>query len=246
MVLVALPFGCRDHGAASLSLEWSTSIDMLSSERSIADRGRRRARIHLRQASDLPATAGRGVAGDPGSSRLLPIPPAPPKVTASRPSSSLLNNGPAEGLAGSGRTAGWTLGGRLRTIRALRLPDMTTRRFMSGFVGSRASRPARSRSRRRERALAGCGGGASGPCRPGLKSYRKFSPARNVSRIESSHPPEMSRLGPIPCRFGTRDDTTQGTRQAPRTSEWTPTSASSARSPVTLRHACNTGQMTES
>jgi hypothetical protein len=36
---------------------------------------------HLRQAPGLPATADRGVVGAPGSSRLLPIRPAPPDVT---------------------------------------------------------------------------------------------------------------------------------------------------------------------
>ena len=56
---------------------------------------------------------------------------------------------------------------------------------------SRASRPARSRSRRRERALAGCSGGASGPCRPGLKPYRKLSPPEMVkNRTESYHRPK--------------------------------------------------------
>jgi hypothetical protein len=39
---------------------------------------------------------------------------------------------------------------------------------------ARAAR--RARGAKRERALAGASGGASGPCRPGLKPYRKSSP----------------------------------------------------------------------
>ena len=46
---------------------------------------------------------------------------------------------------------------------------------------ARAAR--RARGAERERALAGASGGASGPCRPSLKSYRKFSPARNGRNI---------------------------------------------------------------
>jgi hypothetical protein len=42
---------------------------------------REEARFTPRQARGLPAIAGRGVVGAPGSSRLLPIPPAPPKPT---------------------------------------------------------------------------------------------------------------------------------------------------------------------
>jgi hypothetical protein len=42
---------------------------------------KREARVPLRQAPGLPAIAGRGVVGAPGSSRLLPIRPAPPDVT---------------------------------------------------------------------------------------------------------------------------------------------------------------------
>jgi len=73
---------------------------------------------HVWQAAGLPAIAGRGDVGAPGSSRLLPIPPAPPDVTTRHRKRSMLNAKPAQGPGGSGRAAGWTLGGRLRTIRA--------------------------------------------------------------------------------------------------------------------------------
>jgi hypothetical protein len=57
----------------------------------------------------------------------------------------------------------------------LPLPDATTTRStLSPLCRAPAAR--RARGAKRERALAGASGGASGPCRPGLKPYRKSSP----------------------------------------------------------------------
>jgi hypothetical protein len=99
----------------------------------------------LRQALGLPVIAGRGVVGAPGSSRSLPIPPAPPELTRRQRHPHRSTAAPAEGLAGSGRAAGWTLGGRLRTMRASLSRTQSLPRPHRVLV-SRASRPARSRS----------------------------------------------------------------------------------------------------
>jgi hypothetical protein len=73
----------------------------------------------LTTAGPWPAgNAGRGVVGAPGSSRSLPIPPAPPKPTLHHRDDHRPAVAPPEGPAGSGRVAGLTLGGRLRTMRA--------------------------------------------------------------------------------------------------------------------------------
>jgi hypothetical protein len=64
-------------------------------------------------------------------------------------------------------------GGRLRTIRA----SPPGRHHKATITSCRAPAARRARGAEREQALAGCSGGASGPCRPGLKTYRKFSGA---------------------------------------------------------------------
>jgi hypothetical protein len=46
----------------------------------------------------------------------------------------------------------------------------------------RAPAARRARGAKRERAQAGCSGGASGPCWPGLKTYRKSSPTEGGTR----------------------------------------------------------------
>jgi hypothetical protein len=137
-------------------------------------------------------TAGPWPAGDsrprsrrgPGVKPLLPIPPAPPQATHSSASDSPLNNSPAEGLAGSGRAAGLTLGGRLRTIRASLFRTQRQQMSVRGPpCHARAAR--RARGAERERALAGPSGGASGPWGLGLKTYRKSSPTGTSTESDS-------------------------------------------------------------
>ena len=84
------------------------------------------------------------------------------------------NNHPPEGPDGSGRAAGLTLGGRLCTMRA---SLSRTQPRLRPRPGPRVARQPPGALAERERALAGVSGGASGPCRPGLKTYRKFSGA---------------------------------------------------------------------
>jgi hypothetical protein len=101
---------------------------------------------HLRQAPGLPAIAGPGVVGAPGSSRLLAIRPAPPDVTRLPPRPSQPDDGCAEGSDGSGRVAGLRLGGRLRTMRASLSRAQPRLPHPWPDTVSRASRPVRSRS----------------------------------------------------------------------------------------------------
>jgi hypothetical protein len=119
----------------------------------------------------LPSIAGRGVVGAPGSSRLLAIRPAPPDVTRLPRRRSSRSDRCAKGPDGSGRAAGWTLGGRLRTMRASlsRTQPRPQPRVARQPPGALAERSGSER-------VAGASGGASGPCRPGLKRYREFSP----------------------------------------------------------------------
>jgi len=140
---------------------------------------------HLRQASGLPLTAVRGVAGAPGSSRLLPIPPSPPQVT------DFQRNIPAQqqphgGDGGIGTRSGLDAGGATPHNPCLPFPDATTTTSTLG-PPCRARAARRARGAGRERALAGGSGGASGPCRPGLKSHRKLSPPEIGNLPEFSH-----------------------------------------------------------
>jgi hypothetical protein len=98
---------------------------------------------HLRQAPGLPAIAGRGVVGAPGSSRLLPIRPAPPDVTRLPRRRSPHKQSFPGGAGRIGTRSGLDAGGRLRTMRAS--PSRAQPRHNHNPV-SRASRPARSRS----------------------------------------------------------------------------------------------------
>jgi hypothetical protein len=121
--------------------------------------------------------AGQGVAGDPGSSRLLPIPPAPPNVSPRHRNDQHPEMRRGAGGIGTRQRAGrW---GSDSAQSALPVPDPTPGKILNK-APSRAPAARRARGAERERALAGCSGGASGPCRPGLKSYRKFSPDRNA------------------------------------------------------------------
>ena len=76
-----------------------------------------------RQAHGLPADAGQGVAGDPGSSRSLPIPPAPPQATRPQRHAHRSTTVPPEGLAGSGRASGLDAGGAAPHNPRLPVPD---------------------------------------------------------------------------------------------------------------------------
>jgi hypothetical protein len=74
------------------------------------------------------------------------------------------------GADGSGRAPGLTLGGNSAQLRAF------LSRGDHGQIQNEATLSRASRSERRpEPAAAGASGGASGPCRPGLKTYRKSS-----------------------------------------------------------------------
>jgi hypothetical protein len=86
------------------------------------------------------------------------------------------------GAGGIGTRSGLDAGGATPHNPRLPRPDATT---ATSTVRSPCRAPAarRARGAKRERALAGTSGGASGPCRPGLKSYRKFSPARNARLV---------------------------------------------------------------
>jgi hypothetical protein len=143
---------------------------------------------HLRQAPGLPAIAGRGVAGDPGSSRLLPIRPAP-QVPQSFSGQSPTNDAQRAGRIGT--RSGLDAGGTTPHNARLAVPDATTTTSTSGSP-CRAPAARRARGAERERAQAGASGGASGPCRPGLKPYRKSSPTKCQTevagnRTESHH-----------------------------------------------------------
>jgi hypothetical protein len=89
-----------------------------------------------------------------------------------------LNDQCAEGPDGSGRAADLTLGGG----SAQYAPPSPRPNHCTTITPCRAPTARRARGAERERALAGCSGGASGPCRPGLKPYRKFSPT--VARLQ--------------------------------------------------------------
>jgi hypothetical protein len=86
-----------------------------------------------------------GVVGDPGSSRLLPIPPDPPDATDRPTVKNRHNDQRVEGPAGSGRGAGLTLGGD-SAQSAPSSPGRNHNRCHRRSAVSRASHPARSRS----------------------------------------------------------------------------------------------------
>jgi hypothetical protein len=121
---------------------------------------------HLRQAPGLPAIAGRGVVGALESSRLLPIrrPLATVTITAQQSSPG--------GAGRIGTPSELDAGGRLRTMRGF----LSRSNHGTTTIPCRAPAARRARGAERERAQAGRSGGASGPCRPGLKTYRKSSP----------------------------------------------------------------------
>ena len=94
---------------------------------------------------------------------------------------------PAEGPDGSGRGSGLDAGGAAPHNARLPLPDATTE---TSQLCHRVARqpPGALAERSGSERIAGCSGGASGPCRPGLKTYRKSSPTRaGTERAQSGH-----------------------------------------------------------
>jgi hypothetical protein len=127
---------------------------------------------HLRQAPGLPATPAGGVVGAPGVKPFTPD-PSGPSGRDSLATVTITTRRWVRGGAGRiGTGSGLDTGGRLRMIRAS-LSDAST---ATTAIGQPCRAPAarRARGAERERALAGCSGGASGPWRPGLKTYRKL------------------------------------------------------------------------
>jgi hypothetical protein len=131
-------------------------------------------RRHLRQASGLPAIAGRGVVGAPGVQPFTPDPVGPSEPSRLVTGWLLPTDGPAEGPAGSGRAAGWTLGGDSAQCS----PPSPGRNHGTTITPCRAPAARRAREAERERALAGCKRRRvrAVSARLGLKPYRKSSP----------------------------------------------------------------------
>jgi hypothetical protein len=79
------------------------------------------------------------------------------------------------GAGRTGRRSGLDAGGRLRTMRTSLSRAQPLQIFDRAYLVARQPPGALAERSGSER-IAGYSGGASGPCRPGLKSYRKLSP----------------------------------------------------------------------
>ena len=104
---------------------------------------------------------------------------------------------------GSGRAAGWTLGERLRTIRASLARTQPGQIYV--WVSCVARQPPGALAeRQRDRALAGCSGGASGPCRPGLEDAQKVITNRPTQTDADTTDADTTDAGRAPRSFKTR------------------------------------------
>jgi hypothetical protein len=142
-------------------------------------------------------TAGPWPAGDsrPRSRRgpgVKPFTPDPSGPSERDPHASvrITTQGSMRGGAGRiGTRSGLDVGGAAPHNARLPLPVATTTTSTTG-PPCRAPAARRARGAERERALAGGSGGASGPCRPGLKTYRKSSQPELPEMPEMPEPPE--------------------------------------------------------
>ena len=135
-----------DHEDWPLPSPYDNYLHYNSCNVAFSNRGRGRRVEVSRQAPGLPLTAGRPlVAGDPGSSRLLPIPPAPWNLTHGRRHDCCPNRGSPEGAGGIGMRSGLALRGAA-PHNSRPLPDAPKASLCLRSPLSRASRPARSRS----------------------------------------------------------------------------------------------------